>query len=177
MGASVSFSVSYNGVGMSLATGTTSGSGVSIFYLNSTATTGNIDLNFSAGANGIGIGIAAIKSDNGDPIGLFDADYAGGTTISLDTANDSFTMWAVGTNLGAFDDLPPVQIVRNNDIGSNGYAAAYESVAVGSVGDTYLYTNVVNPQGIAAANFVVVPEPSAALLGGLGLLALLRRRR
>ena len=26
-------------------------------------------------------------------------------------------------------------------------------------------------------NFSVVPEPSAALLGGLGMLALLRRRR
>jgi hypothetical protein len=40
---------------------------------------------------------------------------------------------------------------------------------------TYVETLVNN--GVMVDNFSVVPEPSAALLGGLGLLALLRRRR
>jgi hypothetical protein len=87
-------------------------------------------------------------------------------------------MWAVDTNLSPFTALPAVQIIKVEDIGSNGYAAAYELVATGQVGDTYSYTNTNNPRGIAAANFVVVPEPdSAALIGGFGVLALLRRRR
>jgi hypothetical protein len=163
---------------MNSATGPTAGL-VSIYYLNTTASSGDIVLDFGGLSNGVGIGIAAIKSDNGDPIGLFDANSAGGTStsISIDTADDSFTMWAIGTNLGVFDNLPAVQIHRNTDIGSNGYAAAYELVTTGSVGDTYSYTGAVNPQGIAAANFVVVPEPSTALLGALGALCLLRRRR
>jgi hypothetical protein len=91
-------------------------------------------------------------------------------------------MWAVDTNLGTFDNLTPNQIVKNTDIGSNGYAAAYELVATGQNGDTYSYNFTGTgagqaARGIAAANFVVVPEPSTALLGGLGLFCLLRRRR
>lgn len=179
------FSVSYGGVGMTLATGGTQGSGVSIYHLNTTATTGDIVVDFSgfASVNGVGIGIAAIKSDNGDPIGLHDANSGTGTSITVDTADDSFTMWAVDTNLGTFDNLTPNQIVKNADIGSNGYAAAYELVATGQDGDTYSYnfTGTGTGQaarGIAAANFVVVPEPNtAALIGGSGVLALLRRRR
>lgn len=179
------FSVSYGGVGMNLATGGTQGSGVSIYYLNTTATTGNIVVDFSGfgSVNGVGIGIAAIKSDNGDPIGLHDANSGTVTSITIDTMGDSFTMWAVDTNLGAFDNLTPTQIVKNADIGSNGYAAAYELVATGQDGDTYSYhfTGTGTGQaarGIAAANFAVVPEPSsAALIGGCGVLALLRRRR
>jgi hypothetical protein len=185
------FSVSYGGVGMNLATGGLTGSGVSIFYLKTTATTGNIVLDFTNfGTNGVGIGIAAIKSDNGDPIGLYDADSISGgtntsgiTTINIDTADNSFTMWAVDTNLGTFDNLTPNQIVKNTDIGSNGYAAAYELVTTGQNGDTYSYNftgavpSTQAARSIAAANFVVVPEPGAALLGGFGLLCLLRRRR
>jgi hypothetical protein len=185
------FSVSYDNVGMNLATGALTGSGVSIFYLNTTATTGNIVLDFTNfGNNGVGIGIAAIKSDNGDPISLHDADSVTGgtntsgiTTIAIDTADDSFTMWAVDTNLGNFDNLIPNQIVKNTDIGSNGYAAAYELVTTGQNGDTYSYNftgavpSTQAARSIAAANFVVVPEPGAALLASLGLLCLLRRRR
>jgi hypothetical protein len=173
-------SLKFDGVDMIPATVGTPATGVSIFYLNTTATSGNLVADFTnSGTNGIGIGIAAIKSDNGDPIGVYDADFGTGTTISIDTADDSFTMWAIDTNLGVFGDLdiPPFQINRNTDIGSNGYAAAYEEIATGVVGDTYSYTNTANPRGIAAANFVVVPEPSAAFLGLAGTLLLLRRRR
>ncbi|QTN32031.1 hypothetical protein HZ994_06705 [Akkermansiaceae bacterium] len=175
-------SVTYANVGMNSATPTAGSTGVSIYYLNTTASSGDIVLNFGGGSNGVGIGIAAIKSDNGDPIAVFDADFGTGTSISIDTADDSFTMWAIDTNLGPFDDLPAVQINKNTDVGSNGYAAAYKLVTTGSVGDTYSYnftgtTGTQAARGIAAANFVVVPEPSAALLGALGALCLLRRRR
>lgn len=179
------FSASYAGTAMNLATGNIAGSGVSIFYLETASSSGTIALDFRnfATVNGIGIGIAAISSTTSDPIGLYDADSildgtgATSTSISINTADDSFTMWAVDTNLGAFSTLPTTQIDKNEDIGNNGYATAYEEVTTGQLGDTYSYTNSNNPRGIAAANFVVIPEPSAALLGSLGLLTLLRRRR
>jgi hypothetical protein len=176
------FDVTYGGIAMNLATGTTAGSGVSIFYLDTNASSGNVVADFTgfSAINGVGIAIAAIESDNGDPIGLFDAGTGTGTSISIDTADNSFTMWAVDTNLGSFSNLPPTQIVKNEDIGSNGYAAAYELVATGVVGDTYSYTNTNFPRGIAAANFVVVPEPTTVALLGVaaagGLLAVRRRR-
>jgi hypothetical protein len=56
--------------------------------------------------------------------------------------------------------------------------------AFDGAGDTLSFTNVnqTSSEGgqnirAVAFNFTVVPEPSSALLGGLGLLALLRRRR
>jgi hypothetical protein len=39
------------------------------------------------------------------------------------------------------------------------------------------YANTVNTDGFMLDNVTVVPEPSIALLGGVGLIALLRRRR
>lgn len=53
------------------------------------------------------------------------------------------------------------------DIDNFGFANAF---GVGSSGREAYFTN-------GSLAIVVIPEPSAALLGGLGLLALLRRRR
>lgn len=173
------FEVAYDGVDMNLATGTTDGSSATIFYLATTATSGVIALDFRdfSTVNGIGIGIAALKSDNGDPIALFDANSGNGTSISINTADDSFTLWAVDTNGSTFGNLTPNQIVKVTDIGSNGYAAAYELVTTGQVGDTYSYTNTNSPRGIAAANFVVVPEPASLAMGLFGLTLIAGRRR
>jgi hypothetical protein len=176
------FSVKYDGVSMGLATGAETGSGASIYYLATSAQSGTIALDFTGtgNINGIGIGIAAIKSDNGDPIGLIDAASGTGTSITIDpTLAGSFTMFAIDTNGGAFSGLntsPLSEIDSVTDIGSNGFGASYdEDVAAGNI--TYSYTNTADPRGIAAANFAVVPEPSAAALLGLGGLALLRHRR
>lgn len=43
--------------------------------------------------------------------------------------------------------------------------------------DYSTYAETLTGNGVLVDNFSVVPEPSAALLGGLGLLALLRRKR
>lgn len=175
------FEVSYDGVEMNLATGAVDGSGVSIFYLETNAQSGTIALDFTEfdTVNGIGIGIAAIKSDTGDPIELFDADSLGGgaTSVSIDTADDSFTLWAVDTNGGNFNNLTAPQIDKVTDIGSNGFGAAYELVGTGQVGDTYSYTGATKPRGIGAANFVVVPEPASMALLAIGGVLMTWRRR
>lgn len=170
--------VSYDGAEMNLAAGDTTSSGVTIYYLATTTQSGTIALDYTEfrAVNGIGIGIAAISSADG-PIGLNDAISGSGTSITVDTADDSFTMWAIDTNGNAFNNLPTNQIVKVTDIGSNGYAVAYEAVTTGQTGDTYSYTNPNSPRGIAAANFVVVPEPSVAIISTLGTVLLLRRKR
>ena len=60
------------------------------------------------------------------------------------------------------------------DLGATGYD--YVGVAISTIGDNY---DGASGETISFDNlsFSPVPEPSAALLGGLGLLALLRRRR
>ncbi len=179
------FEVTYDGVAMNLATGATAGNGVSIFYLDTTTSMGDIVLDFNGiGSNGVGIGIAALESDNGNPIVLFDANVnSNGTSISIDTADNSFTMWALDTNLGTFQNpLPNIQIARNADIGSNGYGAAYELVTTGQVGATYSYTFTGTgagqaARGIAAANFTVIPEPGTLALLASGLLGVILLRR
>jgi hypothetical protein len=153
----VTFSVSYDGVSMLLATGTATGSGASIYYLATSAQSGTIALDYTgfATVNGIGIGIAAIKCADPLPLGLIDANYGTGTSITINpTVDDSFTMFAIDTNGHAFDALtsPLTEIDKVEDIGSNGFAAGYDlDVAAGEI--TYSYTNPNNPRGIAAANF------------------------
>ena len=73
-------------------------------------------------------------------------------------------------SLGMFSShsiLSTGQVFSESDIANFGVANA---VAVGSMGRLAYFDN-------GSLAVVVIPEPSAALLGGLGLLALLRRRR
>jgi hypothetical protein len=66
-------------------------------------------------------------------------------------------------------------------ISSMGADARYANGVASGTSPTYTFTSAnttaTNLAGIAGASFHVVPEPRAALLGGLGLLALMRRRR
>jgi MYXO-CTERM domain-containing protein len=73
----------------------------------------------------------------------------------------------------------------NEEIGNVTWAAGRLRVS-NNAGHTYSSGNLVNQtwgnqdttyDAVFTASFSSVPEPSAALLGGLGLLALLRRRR
>jgi hypothetical protein len=101
---------------------------------------------------------------NAIPTTVEDATAPSTLRITLDTTGGNGN-WAatyhVGNGSGGFTQLASVADLNN--------------VTVGSVG-----IGVFNGDG--AANFQafelsVIPEPSAALLGGLGMLALLRRRR
>jgi autotransporter-associated beta strand protein len=92
-------------------------------------------------------------------LGLFSTDTAlsNGNKFSLFSYSGA---WNLGTFSGYADDSDFI-------LGLNEFRINYNDTVAGVNGGSY-------------SNFVtltVVPEPSAALLGGLGLLALLRRRR
>jgi hypothetical protein len=63
--------------------------------------------------------------------------------------------------------------------GSSNYVKQTLSFTATSVSHTFTLSNSGSGSGngFLVDNFTVVPEPSSALLGGIGLLALLRRRR
>jgi hypothetical protein len=82
-------------------------------------------------------------------------------TQNVNTVNPTVFIEATAQRESTWDGhVTAYQI--NTDAGTNSYAFTGGSV-IGS--------------HIVAVEFLAVPEPSAALLGGLGLLALLRRRR
>ena len=180
---SEAWSVSYGGVTMNLATQSALGSGTSVFYLANPSATGSIAINFTAKTtvNGIGLGIASLNGQ-GEEIAFDNGVSANSTTtINLTTNfNDSFVIFAgdANTTSGSVSLSSPLTTIfaGPSDIGSNQAAAGYENeVAAGS--NDYTWIPGGSARGISAAAFYAVPEPSAALLGSLGLLALLRRRR
>ena len=110
----------------------------------------------------------AITGDLGDVDGLLT--IATGATLDLVqlggyTANDKFTLFAYNTLSGTFAGLADDTNLTDNlggiwKINYNDNTAGLN----GGVGSLYV-------------TVTAVPEPGAALIGGLGLLALLRRRR
>jgi hypothetical protein len=98
----------------------------------------------------------------------------GGTyTLSFDTAvrsggGGTITVKVDGSTVGTFD----------GSVGTSYVTQSYSFTAAGpSATVAFEYGTTVNNNGYMLDNVTVIPEPSAALLGGLGLLALLRRRR
>ncbi len=101
--------------------------------------------------------------------------------LSYDGANASFYWTRVNPSFTAANPVgtPVAEGVDLNDdmllvIGNEGRATGTPASAEGLVGliDEVRISNVVRTAG----QFIFVPEPSAAVLGGMGLLALLRRR-
>ena len=97
--------------------------------------------------------------------------YVDGSTINLNTSTNALAI-ATGTGPLAFGDSL-VSTVTNP-------SASNDRVPNGFLDDFQLYDEVLTTEQIS---FLynnpgsVIPEPSVTLLGGLGLLALLRRRR
>lgn len=79
-------------------------------------------------------------------------------------------------------DADLIEIYKDSNIGSARGAAGFDAgVSAGTIVYDWTLSTVAPPNAdyrrIDAAGFAVVPEPSTALLGSLGLLCLLRRRR
>lgn len=110
-------------------------------------------------------------------------------------ANLFYRIYPTGSPTGAFLNIQtnsPISNVGNNKTWqvTNGTTNLLNGLVAGNYTIqiyTESYTNGVNTAGNIfgftagagnpTATFTVIPEPSAALLGGLGLLGLLRRRR
>lgn len=190
-------SITYGGVAMTLVPGTATGDNRvrGIFTLANPSATGNLVATFNTPLNGnvgLSIGLAAISlnSSDGEAITVGATGFAKGfndskPTLTLNVPEaDSFVYIAVGSNGGnTFTNVssPLTEIGNMGVITSMGAAAGYQNgVAAGNT-SAYAYTSqntqATNSATITGASFHVIPEPSAALLGGLGMLALLRRRR
>jgi PEP-CTERM motif len=178
-----SFAISYGGSALTQAV-TSGQNGASIWYLANPSATGSISIDaFTITTlNGFGIGIASLFG-NGQEIGLTATGRStNSTTVGITTVADSFVMVGADANNGINTTTPSMnapltQIYARGDVGSSKSAAGYEN-AVAAGAQTYGFTpGSAEERGLAAAAFTVIPEPSTALLGGLGLLALLRRRR
>jgi fibronectin-binding autotransporter adhesin len=123
--------------------------------------------------NGATLDLSLLTSANPYNINLWSlsavAPDANGNAINFDnTQNYTWTLFSTGTAIGGFSaDLFAINPGANN--GTNGFTNALDG-GFFSVGLEDGDKNLV-------LNFTAIPEPGAALLGGLGLLALLRRRR
>ena len=128
---------------------------------------------------------------NAGKLGFITRDDAG-NTISL-TTGSAITLDTWFHFAATFDSATRVgTLYVNGDAVANSTMAAFAGFAAptvagiggfhattaismnGLVDDVRIYNNVLNESQIDA---IMVPEPSTAILGGLGMLALLRRRR
>lgn len=110
-----------------------------------------------------------IASINGSVIGTFQAGAAG---VMVQKMNESFSFWT--TDYSA-DGNATTWTQRGTEVASasigDDFSGLHLFVKPGGADQYWGYVGDFKVQSFA------VPEPSAALLGGLGLLAMLRRRR
>ncbi len=102
------------------------------------------------------------------------------TSVSLTTtAANSWVIAAYADNSGnATADAPMTQVLGGLDVGSAGGASGYQEIAtIGTNNFSFSHVGGLSRPVTIAAEFTAIPEPSTALLGALGGLCLLHRRR
>lgn len=191
LGGTGPMTVTYGGVSMNLATGTLTTSAIWYLDLSTPGITGtNVVVNMSGYSTRNGFAAGWVTMDGnlavGESIALHSTNFsdANTNTVSLTTTVETFNVVNFNGN-GSTGTIavgsPLTQIYQDTNIGSARSAAGRQSgVAAGTSNYQWTLTGGTLPgdyRRIDAAAFAVVPEPSAALLGGLGLLVLLRRRR
>lgn len=161
--------------------GTLTLAGTSSYTGGTTVSAGTLLVTGQLGATNLTVGGSALLGGDGTVGGILHFASGAGLVFSLTdtlTVNGvsvSFDSFSIA-NLSGFDDSVPVgtyflldgdATVNTANLGNLGAGNAF------TMGDTgkqaYFETG--------SLDLVVIPEPSPALLGGLGLLALLRRRR
>ena len=190
-------SVTYGGVALTLADSDGANGRASIYYLDdlSASFTGtNFVITYGAAEtqNGVGFGAYVL---GGTAAGFADSFTSGSaTTVNVTTTtsgefvitsfarnNVDFVQGAAsGDGLGAQSPLTELFRTSNPGIGETTWSAASAYALLGAA-NTYPLTYYENNATgrIIAVTFEAapIPEPSTALLGSLGLLAILRRRR
>lgn len=172
-------SISYNGISLTSAQQQTSGLAQhSIWYLDNVASDGDLSVSLDAGIEGWALRMFAL---DGTAAGVQDVahneDINTLPTLTTTTAS-SFLVYDASRNFGGLSYGGSQFDSDYYSYGGRGRSLALWDVPTtsGNFSDTISGMN--GSGGIIGASFEAVPEPSAALLiGGLGVLTLLRRRR
>lgn len=167
--------LTYGGVAMTqiLATATDNAARViSMWYLDNVSVTGDFVVTFSANGSGIGLGAVALDG-TANGVGASSFSQTGSSTTISTTAAGDFVMGAGMANGTTVTATSPLIQLFSGDTGSSTGASGYRLLS--STASTT--TSFSGATGVAAASFTAIPEPSAALLGAIGSLLLLRRRR
>ena len=143
-------------------------------YLDNPTVNGDLVFDFNGG-NGVG---GAIFGLNGTATGVGSTAVNGsGNSVTIATTGLDSIVVAVGTNNQGTSNAPnpdsPLNLIARIDSGSSAHGSGYQLVpTVTSVSPSFSGGLITT-----AVEFTAIPEPSAALLGGLGALLLMRRRR
>ena len=121
------------------------------------------------------ISIAEIPYAQYDIYIYLSSDTAGREGYVTDTAS-TFYFSTYGSDAISGSNAVFVQATETSDLGTNA-AATYARFSNLTGSSQSLSVFAAGNGGIAGIQVIQVPEPSAALLGGLGMLALFRRRR
>lgn len=172
------FNLTLGGAGTVNLAGT--GASASTYTGATTVSAGALLVTGQLGATDVTVGGTASIGGGGEFGGTLHFDSGAGLifsltdTLTVNGATVSFDSFSLA-NLSGFDNTVPVgtyflldgtAVVSTANLGNLGSGSAF---LMGDTGkQAYFETG--------SLNLVVIPEPSAALLGGLGLLALLRRR-
>lgn len=150
---------------------------------------------FSGGTNSTFMWLFTTPNPYGPVLGTYSLNLTQGNADFANVATTTVTGLTVGQNYTlSFDTAvrsgtpgSPSMTVKvdgstldtiTTAVGTSYVTKSYSFTAAGpSATLEFDYAGTVNTWGFMLDNVNVVPEPSAALLGGLGLLALLRRRR
>jgi hypothetical protein len=102
-------------------------------------------------------------------------DIGGGANAVVVDFNRAYAMGLAGLKMGGYATLDVLNLDANITVGSFSFGA--NTLAAGTYDAAALNSTYGNgSQFTGAGTLTVVPEPSTALVGGLGLLCLLRRR-
>ncbi len=127
------------------------------------------------GGNPVTINLAEIPYAQYDIYIYLSADTADREGYVTDTASTYFFR-TYGSNAISGDNAVFIQATETSDLGTNALATyARFSNLTGSSQSLSVFA--AGNGGIAGIQVVQVPEPSAAILCGLGMVALVRRRR
>ncbi|MFU8893271.1 MAG: PEP-CTERM sorting domain-containing protein [Luteolibacter sp.] len=177
-GGPVPTSVTYAGATLNLAGSSNANRGsIGIWYLDNVASDGDLVINFGTAGTTTHMGFSIFALD-----GLADGGPSTGAvtrsnlipTIELGAGGGFVLNVSAGNN-----QTPSTTASYETDfqarIGPNGLLSQHLVTQVG--GDFTPDLNGNNNANSATFGFAAVPEPTTALLGGLGMLCLLRRRR
>ncbi|MGA0900778.1 MAG: hypothetical protein ACO3SO_10265 [Luteolibacter sp.] len=183
-GAKILNDVTYGGV--SLTEAVTSGAQrySAIYYLNLTGVTlSGSDLVFEWNGNTGGVAGSLFALDTEITVQPGNTSSVLSVSTALDVAAGSFVVAAINANNDGTPSLAATSELTDLAYATSGTNALSSRQATGyaqitSADPSYLieFSSQTSPS-LTAVEFTAIPEPSAALLGGMGALLLLRRRR